>query len=126
MTSSGARKAVPLLLRTLAVATTVLSQAHSAEPELQAQVETKIRQFSGTGSLYAKNLDTGADFGIQPDRRVRTASTIKLPIMAAVFAAVAQCFTPPLLVELTATIAAYNMVSRFLEALQIHSDDVRE
>lgn len=27
------------------------------------------------------------------------------------------------LVELTATIAAYNMVSRFLEAMQIHSDD---
>ncbi len=29
------------------------------------------------------------------------------------------------LVELVATIAAYNMVSRFLEALQIHSDDPR-
>ena len=28
-------------------------------------------------------------------------------------------------VEVTATIAAYNMVSRFLEALQIHSDDPR-
>jgi AhpD family alkylhydroperoxidase len=28
-------------------------------------------------------------------------------------------------VELVATIAAYNMVSRFLEALQIHSDDPR-
>ena len=28
-------------------------------------------------------------------------------------------------VELVATIAAYNMVSRFLEALQIHSHDVR-
>jgi AhpD family alkylhydroperoxidase len=27
------------------------------------------------------------------------------------------------LVELTATVAAYNMVSRFLEAMQIHSDD---
>lgn len=28
-------------------------------------------------------------------------------------------------VEIAATIAAYNMVSRFLEALQIHSDDPR-
>lgn len=28
-------------------------------------------------------------------------------------------------VEVTATIAAYNMVSRFLEALQIHADDPR-
>jgi AhpD family alkylhydroperoxidase len=29
-------------------------------------------------------------------------------------------------VELVGTIAAYNMVSRFLEALQIHSDDARQ
>jgi len=29
-------------------------------------------------------------------------------------------------VELVATIASYNMVSRFLEALQIHGDDARE
>ncbi|HET6600187.1 MAG TPA: carboxymuconolactone decarboxylase family protein [Burkholderiaceae bacterium] len=29
-------------------------------------------------------------------------------------------------VELVGTIAAYNMVSRFLEALQIHSEDARE
>jgi AhpD family alkylhydroperoxidase len=28
-------------------------------------------------------------------------------------------------VELLVTVAAYNMVSRFLEALQIHSDDAR-
>ena len=43
----------------------------------------------------------------------------------AVFAEVARDFTPSLLVELTATVAAYNMVSRFLEALQIHSHDPR-
>ncbi|CAM4421255.1 carboxymuconolactone decarboxylase family protein [Bordetella tumbae] len=30
-----------------------------------------------------------------------------------------------LMVELTATVAAYNMVSRFLEALQVHSHDHR-
>lgn len=30
-----------------------------------------------------------------------------------------------LIVELTATVAAYNMVSRFLEALQVHSHDHR-
>jgi alkylhydroperoxidase family enzyme len=28
-------------------------------------------------------------------------------------------------VELVATVGAYNMVSRFLEALDIHSDDAR-
>jgi len=42
-----------------------------------------------------------------------------------VFAAVASRFAPTQLVELTATVAAYNMVSRFLEALQIHAGDAR-
>ncbi|HEY0522348.1 MAG TPA: carboxymuconolactone decarboxylase family protein [Stellaceae bacterium] len=40
-----------------------------------------------------------------------------------VFAAVRAAFDNRLIVELTATIAAYNMVSRFLEAMQIHSHD---
>lgn len=33
--------------------------------------------------------------------------------------------TDKLMIELTATVAAYNMVSRFLEALQVHSHDNR-
>lgn len=37
--------------------------------------------------------------------------------------AVRQHFDHQQLVELTATVAAYNMVSRFLEAMQIHSED---
>ena len=41
------------------------------------------------------------------------------------FAAVKAVMTDRLLVELTATVGAYNMVSRFLEALQIHSHDQR-
>ena len=39
--------------------------------------------------------------------------------------AVRACMSERLLVELTATVAAYNMVSRFLEAMQIHSHDER-
>jgi alkylhydroperoxidase family enzyme len=42
-----------------------------------------------------------------------------------VFAAVRAHFDERLTIELTATIAAYNMVSRFLEALEIHSQDER-
>ena len=38
--------------------------------------------------LYAKNLDTGATYGIRENEKVRTASTIKLPILVAVHAAV--------------------------------------
>lgn len=51
------------------------------------------------------------------------AMTRDIHVPDAVAAAVRQHFDHPQLVELTATIAAYNMVSRFLEAMQIHSDD---
>ncbi|MFO7747514.1 MAG: carboxymuconolactone decarboxylase family protein, partial [Orrella sp.] len=37
--------------------------------------------------------------------------------------AVREKFDHRQLVELTATVAAYNMVSRFLEAMAIHTDD---
>src|ERR1700694_3774153 len=50
----------------------------------------RIAEFSGTVSLYAKNLDTGKSIGIRKSDPVRTASTIKLPIMLAVFDAVAR------------------------------------
>lgn len=39
-----------------------------------------------------------------------------------VFAAVRAEFDGKTLVELTATIGGYNMVSRFLEAMQIHGE----
>ena len=40
--------------------------------------------------IYAKNLDTGATYDLRGDERVRTASTIKLPILVAVYAEVAE------------------------------------
>jgi beta-lactamase class A len=46
--------------------------------------------FSGTVSIFAKNLDTGAVFALRPDDKVRTASTIKLPILCATFQAVKE------------------------------------
>jgi len=48
------------------------------------------RFFPAEVSVYGRNLDTGRDLGLHPDRRVRAASTIKVAIMAAVFAAVAE------------------------------------
>jgi beta-lactamase class A len=47
-------------------------------------VRAKIKAFPGTVTLYAKNLETGATFGIGEADPVRTASTIKLPILCAV------------------------------------------
>ncbi len=61
-----------------------------AQPTLEARMKAAIAEVQGTVSLYAKNMDTGETFGVREDERVRTASTIKLPIMAAIFEAVAQ------------------------------------
>src|SRR5262249_18587855 len=58
--------------------------------QMEARISSAISAFPGKVSLYAKNLDTGAAYGVREDDRVRTASTIQLPIMAAVFSAVAQ------------------------------------
>ena len=53
------------------------------------------------------------------------AMTKEIHVSPEVFAAAKAVLTDRLLVELTATVGAYNMVSRFLEALQIHSHDQR-
>lgn len=53
------------------------------------------------------------------------AMTRQIQVPEPVFAAVRAMLDDRLMVELTATVAAYNMVSRFLEALQIHSHDNR-
>jgi len=71
----------PLFLLTLAV-------AHAAS--LDDKISAATAGFSGTVSIFAKNLDTGATYALRPDDRVRTASTIKLPILCATFEAVKE------------------------------------
>jgi len=59
-------------------------------PVWQRRIREAVALFPGTVSLFAKNLDTGASFGLGENVRVRTASTIKVAIMVGVFAAVAE------------------------------------
>jgi beta-lactamase class A len=63
--------------------------AAAAQPMAEA-VRARIGDFPGAVSLYAKNLDTGATFGIREAEPVRTASTIKLAILCSVFDTVAR------------------------------------
>ena len=75
---------------------------------LQDALRARIASFDGTVSLFAKNLDTGESVGIRQAEPVRTASTIKLPILLAVLDQVAAGkakWTEPL------TIAARDKVS---------------
>jgi beta-lactamase class A len=62
----------------------VFSSALPAQQPLQDALRERIGNFQGTVSLYAKNLDTGTSVGIREAMPVRTASTIKLPILLAV------------------------------------------
>lgn len=61
-----------------------------AHHEMEKRVAKRIASFKGKVFLFAKNIDTGESFGVMPDERVRTASTIKVPIMVEVFAQVAE------------------------------------
>jgi beta-lactamase class A len=57
---------------------------------MMRRLQRRLAAFKGKVFCFAKNLDTGETFGYNPDARVRTASTIKVPIMVEVFAQVAE------------------------------------
>src|SRR5919106_3335638 len=62
----------------------------AAQSSLDDQVKPIVASFKGKVSLFAKNLDTGETYGLNPDGRVRTASTIKIAVMIEAFARVAE------------------------------------
>ena len=68
----------------------VVSVAVQAQTNLDDQVKPIVASFKGKVSLFAKNLDTGQTYGLNPDERVRTASTIKIAVMIEAFARVAE------------------------------------
>ena len=89
-----------ILMRTLPIFALLCAVPMVAQPLADA-VRARIGDFPGAVSLYAKNLDTGATFGIREAEPVRTASTIKLAILCSVFDQVARSqakFTDPLTV----------------------------
>jgi beta-lactamase class A len=58
--------------------------------QLDDAIKAKIAGFHGHVSVYAKNLDSGAVYDLTGDEPVRTASTIKLPVMIECFSEVAE------------------------------------
>ena len=57
---------------------------------IEEWIAAGLADFKGKVWIYAKNLDTGAEYSLRADEPVRTASTIKLAIMAETFHQVAQ------------------------------------
>jgi N-acetylated-alpha-linked acidic dipeptidase len=67
-----------------------LDEQVAAPLGLDARVRQATAGFPAKVSLFAKNLDTGESWGLLPDERVRTASTIKIPILVEAYAQVAE------------------------------------
>jgi len=83
------RHAPPQRFAVIATVAMLLASAGSAQP-LAGQLHQRISGFPASVSLYARNLDSGESIGIREAEPVRTASTIKLAVMGALFDAVAR------------------------------------
>ena len=57
---------------------------------LDERIQAALDGFQGKVWIYAKNLDTGKDYALRADEQTRTASTVKLAIMAETFHQAAQ------------------------------------
>jgi len=68
----------------------MLTPSAASPDALADRVAALTKPFKGTVVFYAKNLKTGKDFGVGADTKVKTASTIKLPILCTLESLVAQ------------------------------------
>jgi beta-lactamase class A len=90
--------------------------------EMERRVAETLAPFQGTVCLFAKNLDTGESFGVRDNDRVRTASTIKLPVMAAVYAAVGEGrvrFTDELVLQKENTVSGSGVLTEFTPGVRL-------
>lgn len=95
--------------------------------DLDHVVKANVQGFAGKVSLYAKNLDTGASYGLMADEPVRTASTIKLAIMVECFAEAAEGklkWTEPLTVTADEKVSGSGLVQDFSNGDQLPIRDM--
>ena len=126
LTAIRQKSSLPGALRELIIMRVALLNRAPYEADQHAPIALKE-------GLTPSQLDGLADWPSSPlfDERQRAvlaytdAMTRDVQVPDAIFAGVSAHYPPAQVVEMTATIAAYNMVSRFLEALQIHSHDAR-
>jgi beta-lactamase class A/enterochelin esterase-like enzyme len=114
-------------MRVYALLAVLLPAAVSAQP-LQDSLRARIGDFPGTVTFYAKNLDTGATVAFHEADPVRTASTIKLPILCAVFDQVARGqahWDEKLTVTASAKVSGSGVIgSEFSDGAQLPLSDV--
>lgn len=89
---------------------------------LDRRIRDEVAGFSGSVSLYAKNLDSGAVYSFGGDDRVRTASTIKIAIMIEAFARVAEGkanWTDELVLTKAAKVSGSGILPAFADGLRL-------
>lgn len=93
-----------------------------AAVSLDERIKAEIGDFKGKVWIYAKNLDTGKEYGMRADEQVRTASTIKLPIMTEVFRKVAEgkiAWTDPIEITKAVKVGGSGILFEFTDGTKI-------
>ncbi len=89
---------------------------------LDAKIKAELASFKGTVSLYAKNLETGEEYALRADDRVKTASTIKIAVMVEAFARVAEGkakWTDELVLEKQKKVGGSGILNEFSDGLRL-------
>lgn len=81
---------VLLVTCTAAIGQRRVTAVRASAISTDAKVQTAIADFKGKVWVYAKNLDSRKVYSLRGEEQVRTASTIKVPIMAETFRQVAE------------------------------------
>ena len=126
LTAIRQKSSLPAALRELVIMRVAVINGAPYEAEQHAPIA--LREGVTQAQLDDLNAWASSDKFDSTQRAVLAytdAMTKGIQVPDEVFAALRSVFTDRLIVELTATVGAYNMVSRFLEALQIHSHDQR-
>ena len=103
-----------------------LATLASGQP-LDDSIRGAIGAFPGKVGVFAKNLDSGATYGLAPDEPVRTASTIKVPILAATYAAVAAgrlTWTQPVILRGIDKVSGAGILTEFSNGVAIPLRDL--
>ena len=93
---------------------------------LDRRVRAEVASFNGTVRLYAKNLDTGAEYSLDGDEPVRTASTIKIAVMVEAFARVAEGrakWTDELVLDKSVRYAGSGVLQDLTDGLRLNLRD---
>jgi len=122
---SGNAKLRELGICTVALITGAHYEYHHHAPEFLAAGGTQAELDALTA--YAATPTGGVPSGLDPVEALvvqyAARMTLDVKVDDALFARVREHFAPTELVELTATIATYNMVARFLVALGVTPED---